>query len=149
MPGKSPTSRCFSLRSLWRVKEWIGLWVPTYMGYWHAFVLHSRENYNCTVECVRWDLICTLLHFAHDYNFLLHTSKHSDNKVELKDKWELKYATPNHSSSLVILLIRGLEILPEDLASCRLGNLSNELDATGQMLVCRERSSNVALRERL
>ena len=93
--------------------------------------------------------ICTLLHFAHDYNFLLHTSKHSDNKVELKDKWELKYATPNHSSSLVILLIRGLEIFPEDLASCRLGNLSNELDATGQMLVCRESSSNVALRERL
>ena len=50
---------------------------------------------------------------------------------------------------LVILLIRGLEIFPEDLASCRLGNLSNELDATGQMLVCRERSGNVALGERL
>ena len=42
----------------------------------------------------------------------------------------------NHSSSKVILLIRGLEIFPEDLASCRLGNLSDELDATGQMLVC-------------
>ena len=54
-------------------------------------------------------------------------------------------AVPLLLCSIDILLIRSFEVLPQDLASSRLGNLSDKLDPADQVLVRGEGGGNMTL----